>query len=322
MPIGNKLIAAVSLFAGAFTRDGKNRALATFQQELEKDLQAQKLEYDRKGDKAKTAYAIASKHTNDELARMQMARTIQAGLIEAKLTDLKASLIRPEAQKAIDTLQYQMEVAKKEGISKGIEKQIEMQSKLVSASAQKERGDYYKAQKDRLLAERTSRWNPSAVVRTKSLATSFDALAPRRMETIEMLDSLANEVQGLSAIKGVSPFHVREREKIRATISQLAGRFASLINDKTGGIVVKEADLAEEALRRITGVDSFMNAITTSGGALERANDVRKMREQIKNSARRSFNSAYMKPDGGTFDDNEIDESLGFTGKTGGLEEW
>jgi hypothetical protein len=46
------------------------------------------------------------------------------------------------------------------------------------------------------------------------------------------------------------------------------------------------------------------------------------MREQIKNSARRSFNSAYMKPDGGTFDDNEIDESLGFTGKTGGLEEW
>lgn len=316
MPIANKIVAAVALFAGAMTGASKNQALESLKDAMNNDIQDQKDEYERKGDKIKNAYSIASKYYDGETDRLKMASLIQGEMVNAKLAEIKSKQILPEASAAIDKIIIENENNKRKIISEQLKDQIELQAKLIGAEAQKERGEYYKEQKNKIISERSSPWGFGSVVRKQQLATSFDAIAPRRMETIDLMDNLANQVQALDSVKVWSPSYKRERDEIRANINNLAGRLASLINDKTGGVIVEEAKLSKEALTYLTSVNSFMSALTTRGGALERANSLREWTERIKDGARNAFNGAYMRNDNSRYSKEEIDNMLGFTKPT------
>jgi hypothetical protein len=118
MPVGNKLIAAISLFAGAFTRDGQNRALSTLQSEIDKDVQNQKLEYERKGEKAKNAYAIASKFYTGEKERLAMAHAITNESLAAKAMELEAGIQPQKTKEAIEKFKLQLKLAAQNNTSK------------------------------------------------------------------------------------------------------------------------------------------------------------------------------------------------------------
>ncbi len=111
MPLSNKLVAAASLFVGAFSNESKNRALETLQGEIDKDIQNQKLEYNRKGEKAKNAYAIAAKYYDNEKARLNLAHAITLESLNAKANDLEASMMPLKAKNAIEELKMRLAMA-------------------------------------------------------------------------------------------------------------------------------------------------------------------------------------------------------------------
>ena len=107
MPIANKILMGVSLFAGAFTRDRQNAALDMVQSEIQKDMDRQKLEYERGKEKAENIYNIASKFTNDTWERNKLAEQIMYQMAAARLDMAKAQSLPMQTKAAIDQMKAQ-----------------------------------------------------------------------------------------------------------------------------------------------------------------------------------------------------------------------
>lgn len=104
MPIANKLLMAVSLFAGAFTRDRQNSALNMIQSEIQKDMDIQKTEYERGKAKAENIYKIASNYSSNEWERNKLAEQIMYQMAASRLDMAKAQALPEQTKAAIEQM--------------------------------------------------------------------------------------------------------------------------------------------------------------------------------------------------------------------------
>jgi hypothetical protein len=132
MPLGNKLIAAASLFAGAFARTGQSRALASLQSEIDKDVQNQKVEYDRKMDKAKNAYAIAAKFEEGEKERLKLAHAITAESLASKMDELNAGVYTDKVKVSNEMLKNQLRDSYNKNLMDNYMNRLKINSSLLS----------------------------------------------------------------------------------------------------------------------------------------------------------------------------------------------
>ena len=320
MPLMNKVLAAVSLFVGSRTQGADNAALSVLDSEIQKDIQNQKLEYERKGDKANNLYKISAGIIKSDMGRASLTYAIINEGIKAKLEERQSGLIPLRTRERINAFLLQRQDAINSSLQNSALEKLKAAHTIqaIKTAAAREGTEYarqanLRAETDIKKTERTSQYGTDAKVRNKQLSTAFEAIIPRKKEAVDYMEDLANSVNELKAYSVSNPYYSREREMIKAKIERLSGRLASIVNDRTGGVVVAEAKLAEKALNRISAVDQWWNAITTKGGATERANELREWANGIRDASANQFNSAFMKQDGSTFSRDEIDQALGFT---------
>lgn len=135
MPIMNKLVAGIALFVGSRTADGKNQALSVLNSEIEKDIQNQKTEYERKSGKVKNAYESVSKYYQNESMRYSLTKAATADMMLAKISEIEAGNIPLQTKIALDQFKINLEATRNSSTAAGLKEAVDLQNSILEGKS-------------------------------------------------------------------------------------------------------------------------------------------------------------------------------------------
>jgi hypothetical protein len=222
MPITNKFVAGISLFASALNPYGKNQALETFQNEMEKDIQRQKIEYDRKRGNVENEYAKVAQFYKDEGVRYSLTKAVMADALLAKASEIEAGNIPMQTKVSLDQWKAQLESQRQINGLDAMKKMLDIQNSKLEGE-QKIIG-MAKTKQDMTLKEQslyvpTQRGMQKAY--TTKAAESINKTIPLVKDFLGQIDKTKNLLESVNRIPVGAWRDSLEKLDIAKTISTL-----------------------------------------------------------------------------------------------------